>query len=79
MVAKIQVRIFATDFNIISMSIGITIATVMFCFYLYQYIEEKKASKEYEQSDVNPPLDDAKDDVVEGTPYLDEGPLLAWC
>ena len=59
-------RIFATGFNIISMSIGITIATVMFCFYLYQYIEEKKAAKEYEQSDVNPPQDDAKDDVVEG-------------
>ena len=73
--AKIQVRIFATDFNIISMSIGITIATVMFCFYLYQYIEEKKAAKEYEQSDVNPPQDDAKDDVVEGTPYLDERTL----
>ena len=54
------------------MSIGITIATVMFCFYLYQYIEEKKAAKEYEQSDVNPPQDDAKDDVVEETPYLDE-------
>lgn len=31
------------------MSIGITIATVMFCFYLYQYIEEKKRAKEEEE------------------------------
>ncbi len=27
------------------MSVGIIIATVMFCFYLYQYIEEKKQQK----------------------------------
>lgn len=31
------------------MSIGITIATVMFCFYLYQYISERKQAKEEEE------------------------------
>ncbi len=31
------------------MSIGITIATVMFCFYLYQYFEEKRKAKEEEE------------------------------
>lgn len=31
------------------MSIGITIATVMFCFYLYQYLEEKRKAKEEEE------------------------------
>lgn len=30
------------------MSVGIIIATVMFCFYLYQYIEEKKTKEEEE-------------------------------
>ena len=32
------------------MSIGITIATVMFCFYLYQYMSERKQAKEEEES-----------------------------
>lgn len=32
------------------MSIGITIATVMFCFYLYQYLKEKKRTKEEEEN-----------------------------
>ena len=31
------------------MSIGITIATVMFCFYLYRYFEEKREAAEYDQ------------------------------
>lgn len=32
------------------MSIGITIATVMFCFYLYQYMTEKRQAKEEEEN-----------------------------
>jgi hypothetical protein len=32
------------------MSIGIIIATVMFCFYLFQYISEKEKAKEEERS-----------------------------
>lgn len=32
------------------MSIGITIATVMFCFYLYQYMAERRQAKEEEEN-----------------------------
>ena len=32
------------------MSIGITIATVMFCFYLYQYMTERRQTKEEEEN-----------------------------
>ena len=32
------------------MSIGIIIATVMICFYLFQYISEKEKAKEEERS-----------------------------
>ena len=32
------------------MSIGITIATVMFCFYLYQYMTERRQAKEEEEN-----------------------------
>jgi hypothetical protein len=31
------------------MNIGIIVATIMFCFYLYQYIEEKKQAKKEEE------------------------------
>lgn len=45
------------------MSIGITVATVMFCFYLYQYIEEKRNAKEEErkQSLEKPVINDIKE------------------
>lgn len=32
------------------MSIGITIATVMFCFYFYQYMAERRQAKEEEEN-----------------------------
>lgn len=37
-------------YNTIQMSIGITIATVMFCFYLYQYMTERRQTKEEEEN-----------------------------
>ena len=60
------------------MSIGITIATVMFCFYLYQYIEEKKKTKEEEENRFleeqmnNDSSDSNKDSDVKETTCLDE-------
>lgn len=57
------------------MSIGIIIATVMFCFYLYQYIEEKKRDKEeaeerYFQELMNG--ENKEDEDMETTKCLDE-------
>ena len=57
------------------MSIGITIATVMFCFYLYQYIEEKKRAKEEEENRFFEELkngDSHNEVVADGPTYLDE-------
>ena len=57
------------------MSIGITIATVMFCFYLYQYIEEKKKAKEEDENRFFEELkkSDNHNEVVADEPtYLDE-------
>ena len=60
------------------MSIGITIATVMFCFYLYQYLEEKRKAKEEEENRFleeqmnNDSSDSNKDCDVKETTYLDE-------
>jgi len=49
--------------KVCGMSIGITVATVMFCFYLYQYIEEKRNAKEEErkQSLEKPVINDIKE------------------
>lgn len=56
------------------MSIGITIATVMFCFYLFQYISEKRAKEEeedrYFQELMN--SDTNVDKEMEGARCLDE-------
>lgn len=56
------------------MSIGITIATVMFCFFLFQYISEKRAKEEeedrYFQELMNSDTDVDKD--MEGARCLDE-------
>lgn len=56
------------------MSIGIIIATVMFCFYLFQYISEKRAKEEeedrYFQELMNSDTDVDKD--MEGARCLDE-------
>lgn len=56
------------------MSIGIIIATVMFCFYLYQYISEKRAKEEeedrYFQELMNSDTKDDKD--TDGARCLDE-------
>lgn len=57
------------------MSIGITIATVMFCFYLYQYIEEKKKTKEEEENRFFEELknsDNHNEVVADEAEYLDE-------
>ena len=57
------------------MSIGITIATVMFCFYLYQYIEEKKQAKEEQENRFFEELkngDSQNEIVTEGPTCLDE-------
>ena len=57
------------------MSIGITIATVMFCFYLYQYIEEKKRAKEEEEDRYFQELKNSDTNVdkeMEGARCLDE-------
>ena len=60
------------------MSIGITIATVMFCFYLYQYLEEKRKAKEEEENrsleeQMNSDSSDSnKDDDMKEATYLDE-------
>ena len=57
------------------MSIGITIATVMFCFYLYQYIEEKKKTKEEEENcclESQVDSDSNKDSEIREATYLDE-------
>ncbi|MBO7538807.1 MAG: hypothetical protein J6T44_05955 [Prevotella sp.] len=57
------------------MSIGITIATVIFCFYLYQYIEEKKQAKEEKENRFFEELkngDNHNEDVTEEPTYLDE-------
>ena len=48
------------------MSIGITIATVMFCFYLYQYLEEKRKAKEedrFVESSISEAAKDNKGDA----------------
>lgn len=56
------------------MSIGIIIATVMFCFYLFQYISEKRAKEEeedrYFQELMN--SDTKVDKDMEGARCLDE-------
>lgn len=56
------------------MSIGIIIATVMFCFYLFQYISEKRAKEEeedrYFQELMN--SDTNVDKEMEGARCLDE-------
>lgn len=56
------------------MSIGIIIATVMFCFYLFQYISEKRAKEEeedrYFQELMNSDTNVDKD--MEGARCLDE-------
>lgn len=57
------------------MSIGITIATVMFCFFLYQYIEEKKRAKEEEENRFFEELKNSgshNEVVADGPTYLDE-------
>ena len=60
------------------MSIGITIATVMFCFYLYQYLEEKRKTKEVEENRFleeqmnNDSSDSNKDDDMKEVTYLDD-------
>lgn len=57
------------------MSIGITIATVIFCFYLYQYIEEKKQAKEEKENRFFEELknSDSHNEIVTEEPtYLDE-------
>ena len=57
------------------MSIGITIATVMFCFYLYQYIEEKKRAKEERENRFFEELKNRNDHneiIAEEPTYLDE-------
>lgn len=57
------------------MSIGIIVATVMFCFYLYQYIEEKKKDKEEKEDRYFQELmngDKTEDDDMETTKCLDE-------
>ena len=57
------------------MSIGITIATVMFCFYLYQYLEEKKKMKEEEENRFFEELknsDNHNEVVADEAEYLDE-------
>lgn len=57
------------------MSIGFIVATVMFCFYLYQYIEEKKKDKEEKEDRYFQELmngDKTEDDDMETTKCLDE-------
>ena len=57
------------------MSIGITIATVMFCFYLYQYLEEKRKAKEEEENRFFEELknsDNHNEVVADEAEYLDE-------
>lgn len=45
------------------MSVGIIIATVMFCFYLYQYIEEKKQKEAEEDQFFNELMNSANNQV----------------
>lgn len=56
------------------MSIGITIATVMFCFYLFQYISEKREKEEEEDRYFQELLnsDTNVDKEMEGARCLDE-------
>ena len=62
------------------MSIGITIATVMFCFYLFQYISEKREKEEEEDRYFQELLnsDTNVDKEMEGQDVGMNEPLRGW-